>query len=81
MSDWATDNLDRVSASATQIREVLTKDPGLMVELKRLFAKKATEQGQIVAEEDMTDLAILDRLENDARFRPLPLDFCNVTAI
>ncbi len=42
-----------------------------MVELKRLFAKKATEQGQIVAEEDMTDSAILDRLENDARFRAL----------
>ena len=70
-SDWATDNLDRVSASVTQIRDVLTKDPGLMVELKRLFAKQATDRGQIVTEQDMADMAILDRLENDPRFRAL----------
>ncbi|HTS71446.1 MAG TPA: hypothetical protein VMO17_20915, partial [Terriglobia bacterium] len=36
-SDLATDNLELVSASAVQIREVLAKDPGLMVELKRLM--------------------------------------------
>jgi protein involved in polysaccharide export with SLBB domain len=70
-SDWSTDNLDLVSASAEQIREVLTKDPGLMVELKRLMAKQATDKGQIVTEQDMADLAILDRLENDPRFRAL----------
>src|SRR5208337_2516234 len=70
-SDWATDNLDRVSASVAQIRDVLAKDPGLMVELKRLLAKQATEKGQIVTEQDMVDLAILDRLENDPRFRAL----------
>ena len=70
-SDWAMDNLDRVSASAAQIREVLARDPGLMVELKRLLAKQATEKGQIVTEQDMTDSAILDRLENDPRFRSL----------
>jgi protein involved in polysaccharide export with SLBB domain len=70
-ADWATDNLDRVSASAAQIRDVLTKDPGLMVELKRLMAKQATDKGQIVTEQDMADLAILDRLENDPRFRAL----------
>ena len=38
-SDWGTDNLDRVSASVAQIRDVLARDPGLMVELKRLMAK------------------------------------------
>jgi len=70
-SDWATDNLDQVSASVAQIRDVLTKDPGLMVELKRLLAKQATEKGQIVTERDMADSAILDRLENDSRFRAL----------
>jgi protein involved in polysaccharide export with SLBB domain len=42
-----------------------------MVELKRLLAKQATEKGQIVTEQDMTDSAILDRLENDPRFRSL----------
>ncbi len=71
ISDWATDNLEMVSASADEIREVLKKDPGLMVELKRLMAKQAIERGQIIAEEDMTDAAILDRLDNDARFRGL----------
>jgi polysaccharide export outer membrane protein len=71
VADWATDNLDLVSASAAQIREVLAKDPGLMVELKRLMAKQATDKGQIVTEQDMADLAILDRLENDPRFRAL----------
>jgi protein involved in polysaccharide export with SLBB domain len=71
VSDWAEDNLDLVSASVPQIREVLAKDPGLMVELKRLMAKQATDKGQIVTERDMTDAAILDRLENDAPFRGL----------
>jgi protein involved in polysaccharide export with SLBB domain len=71
VTDWATDNLDMVSASATQIREVLAKDPGLMVELKRLMAKQAIEKGQIVAEQDLEDSAILDRLATDTRFRAL----------
>ena len=70
-ADWATDNLDMVSASPDQIREVLAKDPGLMVELKRLMAKQAIEQGQIVAEQDLEDDAILDRLATDMRFRAL----------
>jgi len=70
-SDWATDNLDMVSASPDQIRDVLTRDPGLMVELKRLMAKEAIDKGQIVTEEDLTDAAILDRLTTDIRFRAL----------
>ena len=68
VADWATDNLDMVSASPTQIREVLAKDPGLMVELKRLMAKQAIEKGQIVAEQDLLDDAILDRLSNRHTF-------------
>jgi len=40
VSDWATDNLDLVSATPAQIREVLAKDAGLMVELKRLMANR-----------------------------------------
>jgi len=71
VTDWATDNLDMVSASPSQIREVLVKDPGLMVELKRLMAKQAIEKGQIVAEQDLEDSAILDRLTTDTRFRAL----------
>jgi polysaccharide biosynthesis/export protein len=71
VTDWATDNLDMVSASPLQIREVLTKAPGLMVELKRLMAKQAIEKGQIVAEQDLEDDAIIDRLTADTRFRAL----------
>lgn len=70
-SELATDNLNLVSASATQIRAVLDKDPGLMVALKRLMAKEASDSGQIVVEKDLEDSSILDRLENDARFRAL----------
>jgi hemolysin activation/secretion protein len=69
--DWATDNLDMVSASPFQIRQVLLRDPGLMVELKRLMAKQATERGQIVSERDLEDAAVMDRLETDTRFRAL----------
>ncbi|HXW14789.1 MAG TPA: SLBB domain-containing protein, partial [Terriglobia bacterium] len=43
----------------------------LMVELKRLMAKQAIERGQIVAEQDLADDAILDRLATDIRFRAL----------
>jgi protein involved in polysaccharide export with SLBB domain len=71
VTDWATDNLDMVSASPLQIKEVLTKLPGMMVELKRLMAKQAIEKGQIVAEQDLEDDAIIDRLTTDARFRAL----------
>ena len=71
VTDWATDNLDMVSASPAQIRDVLTKDLGLMVELKRLMAKQAIEKGQIVGERDLEDNAILDRLATDTRFRAL----------
>jgi protein involved in polysaccharide export with SLBB domain len=71
VSEWDTDNLDMVSASASAIREVLEKDPGLMMELKRLMAKQATDEGQIVSEQDLEDPVILDRLEKDTHFRAL----------
>ena len=62
-------NLTRVAASPAQLKEVLVKDPGLMVELKRWVAKDASDNGQIVADEDLTDDAIFDRLTNDVAFR------------
>ena len=70
-NEWVTDNMDIVSASATQIKDVLAKEPGLMVELKRLIARQATEKGQIVTEKDLEDEVILDRLAADTRFRAL----------
>ena len=68
-SDLAQENFGRVAASPKEIREVLKKNPGLIVELKRWVAKNATDQGQMVTDNDLTDTAILDRLEEDAKFR------------
>ena len=38
LSDLAKDNLNRVAASPVQIKAVLVKDPGLLVELKQWVA-------------------------------------------
>ena len=58
-----------MAASPEQIREVLSKDPGLLVELKRLVAREATANGQLIDDTDLTDQAIFDRLGEDVVFR------------
>ena len=68
-SDLAIENQSRVAASAGEIKPVLLKDGGLMVELKRWVAKDATDHGQIITDADLTNDAIFDRLENDVQFR------------
>jgi protein involved in polysaccharide export with SLBB domain len=68
-NDFAQENLNRVAASASQIRIVLVKDQGLMVELKRWVAKEATDNGQLVEDSALTDDAIFERLEQDVTFR------------
>src|SRR6201992_3962755 len=68
-SELGRDNLSRVAASAADIKTVLVKDTGLMVELKRWVARDATAQGQIISETDLTDDAIFDRLQSDVQFR------------
>ena len=45
MSELAKENLSHVAASAVQIREVLVKDAGLLVELKRCVAQEAADNG------------------------------------
>ncbi len=67
--DLTQENLGRVAASAIQIRSVLVKDEGLMVELKRWVAKEATDSGQIVEDSNLSDQAIFERLEQDIAFR------------
>ena len=69
VSELAKENDDRVAASAAQIQTILVRDPGLLVELKRLIAKEATENGQIVGDPELTDTAIFDRLTRDVTFR------------
>ncbi len=68
-SDLGQENMSLVAASAAEIKAVLEKDAGLMVELKRWVAKDATDHGQIVSEADLSNNAIYDRLEGDTRFR------------
>src|SRR6202795_2732992 len=70
-SDLANENFEHLAASPRQIQEVLLKDTGLLVELKRLAIKEATDNGQIVEDSSLTDQAIFDRLERDVRFRSL----------
>src|SRR6266849_6602945 len=67
--DLTQENLGRVAASAIQIRSVLVKDEGLMVELKRWVAKEATDSGQVVEDSNLSDQAIFERLEQDIAFR------------
>src|SRR6267143_6083142 len=69
LSDLAKENLDHVAASADQLKEVLVKDAGILVELKRWVAKEATDNGQLVEDSLLTDQTIFDRLERDIVFR------------
>src|SRR5258706_15665319 len=68
-SELARQNLSRVAASAADIKAVLLRDTGLLVELKRWIAKDATGHGQIISDADLTDDAVFDRLEIDTEFR------------
>jgi len=70
-SDLALQNLSRVAASAAEIKGVLVKDAGLMVELKHWVARDATDHGQIVSDSDLTNDAIFERLETDIQFRSI----------
>jgi polysaccharide export outer membrane protein len=65
------DNLDRVAATAEQILEVVNRDAGLMVELKRAIAEDAGESGQILEESDLSENAVTERLREDLRTRVL----------
>jgi polysaccharide export outer membrane protein len=67
--DLAKENQSRVAASAVQIKEILVKDAGLLVELKRWIAKEATDSGQVVEDSKLADEAIFDRLSRDLAFR------------
>ncbi|HYA23190.1 MAG TPA: SLBB domain-containing protein [Terriglobales bacterium] len=69
LSDLAKDNLNRVAASSFQIKAVLVRDTGLLVELKRWVAKEATDNGQVVEDSNLSDDAIYDRLDHDVAFR------------
>ncbi len=70
-SELGRENLSRVAASAEDIKTVLVKNTGLMVELKRWVAKDATTHGQIISDTDLSDNTIFDRLQSDVQFRAI----------
>jgi polysaccharide biosynthesis/export protein len=63
------DKSSRAAATPEQIRTVLAKNPGLLVELEREAEREATAKGQIVEDSDLTQQAIFDRLDDDVAFR------------
>jgi polysaccharide export outer membrane protein len=68
-SDLGRDNLSRVAASAADLKIVLLRDAGLLVELRRWIAKDSTDYGQVVSDSDLTNDAIFERLGADSQFR------------
>jgi polysaccharide export outer membrane protein len=70
-ADIVADNLDRVAASVEQILEVVNRDAGLIVELKRLLAQDAGASGQLLEEADLSNAAINERLREDLHLRVL----------
>jgi protein involved in polysaccharide export with SLBB domain len=70
-SDLMKENMGRVAASVGQIKAILVKDPGIMVELKTWVAKDAADHGQIVSDSELTDQAMFDRLIWDVQFRSI----------
>ena len=70
-SDLTLQNQSRVAASALEIRAILEKDAGLMVELKHWVAKDASDHGQILSDADLNDDAIFARLDDDIQFRSI----------
>jgi polysaccharide export outer membrane protein len=70
-SDVGTENQSYVAASAVDIENVLRTSPGLMIQLKHWVAQEATQQGRIVGENDLTDMAIQERLREDTKFRAI----------
>lgn len=68
-SELAKDNLDRVAASASQIANILSGNPGLLVELKRWMAKDAADRGQLIQDGDLEDASVFARLARDQKFR------------
>src|ERR1700691_1622427 len=70
-SDLGRENLSRVAASTSELKTVLLKDTGLMVEVKRWVAQDATHHGQVISDSDLTNDAIFQRLESDSQFRAI----------
>jgi|HubBroStandDraft_1064217.scaffolds.fasta_scaffold00013_51 protein involved in polysaccharide export with SLBB domain len=73
---WAQVGDDRdpepvISLSADTIVEILRREPGLLLEVKRVLVRKAYEQGRLLDPADLTDDALFRLLGEDENVRAL----------
>ena len=61
----------KVSLSADSILEILRREPGLRLEVKRMLVRKAYEQGRLLDPADLTDDALYQLLRDDDNARAL----------
>ncbi|HZQ68823.1 MAG TPA: SLBB domain-containing protein [Terriglobales bacterium] len=61
----------RVSLPADKIIDILSKEPGLMLEVKKLLVRKAYEQGRILDPTDLTDESVYVLLRDNENARLL----------
>ena len=60
-----------VSLSADKIISLLTDEPGLLLECKKLLVRTAFEQGRLLGEEDLTDDAVFRLVRTDVKVRSM----------
>jgi protein involved in polysaccharide export with SLBB domain len=60
-----------VSLSAGSIIDILRREPGLLLEVRRLLVRKAYEQGRLLDPADLTDDALFRLLREDENVRVL----------
>jgi protein involved in polysaccharide export with SLBB domain len=61
--------LDQVSLSPDTIIDILTKEPGLFLEVKKSLVRSAFEQGRLLDPEELTDDAVLTMIREDVSAR------------
>jgi hypothetical protein len=62
---------ETVSLSAEKIISLLQKEPGLLLEFKKLLVRKAFEQGRVLEAGDLTDDALFRLVNEDEHIRVL----------
>jgi protein involved in polysaccharide export with SLBB domain len=60
-----------VSLSADAIQEILRREPGLLLEVKKTLVRKAYQQGRLLDPADLTDEALFQLLQQDNNVRIL----------
>ena len=62
---------DLVSLSPATITQLLQREPGLLLEIKKALVRKAYEEGRLLNPEDLTDESVFQLLQDDAAARSL----------